>query len=163
MDGTAGLITVNENFALVVVPELSVTVAVKVAVWAMVGVPVMAPEGARVSPAGSDPPVIVQVYPPEPPVAERFWLELAPKSVGGNCNGLRMVSCSVPVMVMVNACGALTRFPLATSAENVEVPAAVGVPVIAPEDAFSIKPAGKEPETMVQLYTDPPVAARVAE
>src|SRR5271165_4788228 len=44
------------------------------------------------------------------------------------------------------------------------VPAAVGVPLIAPVDAFSVNPAGKLPTDIAQLYgVVPPVAANVCE
>jgi hypothetical protein len=40
----------------------------------------------------------------------------------------------------------------------------VGVPVIAPEDAFKLRPAGSEPPVMLQVYVPvPPLAARACE
>ena len=43
------------------------------------------------------------------------------------------------------------------------VPAAVGVPEIAPVDAFRVKPAGRAPVTMLHEYgVLPPFAANVA-
>jgi hypothetical protein len=44
-----------------------------------------------------------------------------------------------------------------------EVPVVVGVPLIAPE-MLSVRPAGKEPELIDQVYGEvPPLAAKVAE
>ena len=54
-----------------VVPELSFTWAVKLAVPAVVGVPVMLPSAASESPAGKAPDVTDQVLPPLPPVDAR--------------------------------------------------------------------------------------------
>ena len=45
---------------------------------------------------------------------------------------------------------------------KLEEPAAVGVPAIAPVDAFRLSPAGSVPDKMFQVYgVLPPVAARV--
>ena len=44
---------------------------------------------------------------------------------------------------------------------KLDVPAAVGVPVIAPVLLLSFKPAGREPAVMVQTMGVWPVAARV--
>jgi hypothetical protein len=45
---------------------------------------------------------------------------------------------------------------------KLKVPAFVGVPVMAPEDVFSDKPVGREPEAIDQVYEGvPPVAVSV--
>jgi len=45
-----------------------------------------------------------------------------------------------------------------------EVPAVVGVPVIAPVDVFNNRPAGKLPTTVAHVYgVVPPAATKVAE
>jgi hypothetical protein len=50
------------------------------------------------------------------------------------------------------------------TAVKVEVPAAVGVPLIAPVCGFRDSPAGRFPEVTDQVYgLTPPVAASVAE
>jgi hypothetical protein len=59
------------NGLVAVVPELSFTCAVNVAVPAMVGVPMILPLVARVSPAGSAPTVTLQLLPPLPPLDAR--------------------------------------------------------------------------------------------
>ena len=73
--------TVNGGGAIVMlsVPvavafELSFTWTVKFAAPAVVGVPLMLPLAASVSPAGSEPPVVNQLLPPVPPLAARVWL-----------------------------------------------------------------------------------------
>jgi hypothetical protein len=51
-----------------------------------------------------------------------------------------------------------------TCAVKLNVPPDVGVPVIAPVDAFKFKPPGSAPLVIDQLYgVVPPVALRVAE
>lgn len=73
---------------------------------------------------------------------------------------------SAPVTVIDNArCDDRCGDPLsATRAVNANVPALVGVPAMTPVDAFSVKPPGKLPDTMLQPYgVVPPVAARDCE
>ena len=49
-----------------------------------------------------------------------------------------------------------------TLAVKLKVPAVVGVPVMAPEEAFRLNPAGRLPLDTVHVYcVKPPVAARV--
>jgi len=57
------------------------------------------------------------------------------------------------------------RDPLSvTRTVKFEVPAVVGVPVIAPVDPFNVKPAGKLPTTVAHVYgVVPPAATKVAE
>ncbi len=67
-------------------------------------------------------------------------------------------------MVMVQPLGdvvAELAIESTTLAVKVKVPAIVGVPVIAPVDAFSVRPGGKEPELIENVYGGtPPVAFR---
>jgi hypothetical protein len=60
--------------AVAVVFELSFTCTVKVEVTAAVGVPLIAPLAASDNPAGSEPVVMDQLLPPDPPLAESVWL-----------------------------------------------------------------------------------------
>jgi hypothetical protein len=76
--GSDAVVTVSDagaiamlNGLVAVVPELSFTCAVNVAVPAVVGVPVILPLAAKVSPAGSAPNVNDHVFPPLPPLAAR--------------------------------------------------------------------------------------------
>ena len=68
-----GGLTVIDNEAVVEAEALSVTFTVKLLVPAVPGVPDMAPEAARVNPAGSAPLATDQVYGPSPPVAVSIW------------------------------------------------------------------------------------------
>ncbi len=117
------------NPAVAEFPRVSRTVALKVAVPAVVGVPAIAPFDARVRPAGSDPPTSVQVYCPLPPVADRVCEYAVPAVPGDSCEGVATVSgLSAATMVMENCCGALVCRESLAWRENAYVPAAVGVP-----------------------------------
>ena len=75
-----------------------------------------------------------------------------------------MVSGSKLLIVMVKVDGRLLSVPLPTSTVKVELPAEVGVPVMAPDAALRLKPGGSEPEDNVQAYVGPPPATcKVAE
>jgi len=52
---------------------------------------------------------------------------------------------AVELMVSVNAFDALPELLSITWTVKLDVPAVVGVPLIAPEVAFSVRPAGKLP------------------
>ena len=56
-----------------VAPELSRTCTVKLEVPGAVGVPLIAPLADSDTPAGSEPPLTENVYPPVPPVAVSCW------------------------------------------------------------------------------------------
>ena len=68
--------------------------------------------------------------------------------------------------VMLNVCVAVCAVGVVESvtfAVKPKVPEAVGVPEIAPVDAFKLKPGGREEAVIDQVYgVVPPVAARVA-
>jgi hypothetical protein len=50
----------------------------------------------------------------------------------------------------------------ATCAVKIDVPAAVGVPLMTPVEAFRLRPAGKPPLVIDQVFgAVPPLAARV--
>jgi hypothetical protein len=71
---------------------------------------------------------------------------------------------SVGIIVIESVCCAV-RDPLSvTRTVKFDVPAVVGVPVIAPDDGFKDKPAGNVPTVTAQVYgVVPPVATTVAE
>ncbi len=51
-----------------------------------------------------------------------------------------------------------------TRTAKLALPAVVAMPVIAPVDAFKLRPVGRAPLVMLQLYGSfPPVASRTAE
>jgi hypothetical protein len=134
-------------------------------VTAMVGVPMMAPVAAlKFKPAGKVPLVNVQVYGVLPPVAlsEVLYAALI-------CPlGKEVVVITSPAAEIVSErlticerAGLLESVTLKVS--GVLPTATVGVPVMAPVEAFNDNPVGKVPLVSVQLYgVVPPVAARVA-
>jgi hypothetical protein len=75
-----------------------------------------------------------------------------------------VVTESAGLIVMANACVAV-RDPLSvTRSVMFDVPAVVGVPLIAPDDEFNDNPAGKVPAARSQVYgVVPPVAAKLVE
>jgi uncharacterized membrane protein len=121
---------------------------VKDAVPAAVGVPAITPAPLKFKPAGSAPLVIDQLYGGVPPVADRLC-----KYASFTRPALRTL------VVMLNGAGFTVRLRFAdaiTEAASVTrtvkdaVPAAVGVPVIAPAP-LKFNPAGSEPLVMDQL------------
>jgi hypothetical protein len=153
--GTGGATTIEVAAELVCAGEpLSVTVAVKLYVPLVEGVPEMMPVvAARVSPAGRLPEVIDQVYAGVPPVAVMV-LEYAVFTVPET---------RVALIVRVGGAGAATTSERATDlvcagfpesvtvALKLEVPAAVGVPEIRPVAGARVSPAGRLPTEMDQV------------
>jgi hypothetical protein len=119
----------------------SVTVTATVLVPAVVGLPVMAPlEASMLNPAGS--PVADQVYGVVPPLALTGALYAIPATPPGNelvviVGGAMMVSDRFAVAVK---CDGLVES--VTVIATVLTPAVVGVPLMAPVDAFKFNPAG---------------------
>ena len=66
---------------------------------------------------------------------------------------------------MIESACVAVRDPLSvTPTVKFDVPAAVGVPVIAPDEAFKDKPAGRVPVAIDHVYgAVPPLATTVAE
>jgi predicted RecA/RadA family phage recombinase len=122
--------------------ELSFTCTVKLEVPAEVGVPLIAPLAASDKPAGSDPTVVDHVFPPDPPLAARVC-EYAAPTVPLGSDEVVTVNCG-GAMVMLRACDAVAFELSFTWTVKLEVPAVVGVPLIAPL-AASDSPAGSEP------------------
>jgi hypothetical protein len=134
------------------------TRAVKSKSPAVVGVPVIDPFAPRLMPGGSAPADTVQLYGGFPPVAATFAVYACPT--------LPEVSVLVEIVggtaaAVIAICKSRVEDWLAASvtrAENVAVPAVVGVPVIEPF-APSVKPAGNVPADTAQLKGGvPPVA-----
>jgi hypothetical protein len=140
---------------------LSVTVAVKFAVPAAVGVPLMFPPAPRLSPAGRAPLLTVHVYPPVPPLAASAC-EYATPTVPPGSEAEVTVS-GGGVTAMLSAFDAAVLLLSATVAVKFAVPAAVGVPVMAPFTA-RFSPAGSEPLLTVHEYPPvPPLAVSACE
>jgi hypothetical protein len=135
---------------------------------AEVGVPVMAPvEELSDKPAGSDPEMTDQVKLDGLPVAAKLCEYAAPIVPPGN-EVVVMVGGVVvmvgEVIVMLRACVASGDTPFEARTVNEATAVDVGVPVIAPVEEFSDKPAGKDPETTDQVKLDGfPVAVKLCE
>ncbi len=130
---------------------LSVAVTVSMAVPATVGVPVITQPAPRVSPAGSVPAVMVQLYgelPPATPIMPVYGTPTVP--LGGEDSdrpeaAAETVMLSGPVM---DSTGLLASVALTITTD---VPAVVGVPLTT-QLADNARPAGNAPPTSRQLY-----------
>ena len=144
-----------------VLPPLSATRTVKLEVPNAVGVPVSAPAALSVRPAGKDPALTLHAFPPLPPLAANVCEYAVPTVASGS-----------EAVVTVRGGGSTTMLrtlvallpPLsATRTVKLEVPTAVGVPVIAPP-ALSVRPAGSTPAIRDQVFPPlPPAAESVCE
>lgn len=138
-------------------PE-SVPFTVKLLVPAVVGIPVIAPVAAfKFNPAGKAPVVIDHVTAPVPPVAPSVVLYAVPTVPFGR---LVVETASAALIVIVSALVTVCAGEPESVAFTVKfaVPAAVGVPVMAPVAAFKFNPAGNAPDGMVQVTAPvPPV------
>lgn len=160
----AGLIAIVKDFAAVAGgAALSLAWTVKLEFPAAAGVPRMTPvDGSRDKPAGNEPALTDQVYGGVPPEPLSVWEYAIPTMPAG-----------IDAVAMLKAGGFTTSvkllFALAeplsfTCAVKVELPAAVGVPLITPEAESRDNPAGSEPALIDQLYGGvPPEAFNVCE
>jgi hypothetical protein len=147
MDGAAFIVI--ESAAVAVLLALSVTFAVKFEAPVAVGVPVIAPvEVTRDSPAGRLPVAIAQVYGLAPPVAASIWLYATLIVSAGR---LDVVIVNGAMTAMDSACVAAAPTLSVTFAVKLDVPVAVGVPVIAPVAAVRLKPPGRLPADIDQV------------
>jgi hypothetical protein len=151
--GATAVAIVMDN-CLVSLPAALVAFTVKVDVPAVVGVPVIAPVAARLRSAGKVPLSMFHVM-GAVPVAVSVWLYSVPTTPFGN----DVVVIATAAIVMENS---LVSFPAALVAfkVKVDVPAAVGVPVIAPS-AARLKPAGNAPPARLHVTGVSPVASSV--
>jgi len=151
----AALIVMDSAF---VAEALNVSAAftVKLEVPDAVGVPVIAPPELKESPVGRLPELSVQVSEPVPPVAARVWLYATLIVSAGR---LDVVILTAALTTIESAFVADAPRVSAAFAVKLEVPLAVGVPVIAPP-ALMESPVGKVPALTVQVRAPvPPVAA----
>ena len=129
-----------------------------------VGVPVMAPvEAFKFKPAGKVPLVMDHVYGVVPPVAVSVALYATPTCPFGRevVATVRVAGVIVSVTLSVFVCCGLPE-SCTWNVNGVLVTAVVGVPVMAPVEAFKDKPAGSVPLVMDHVYgVVPPVAFRV--
>ena len=149
---------VIDSCLVVVCDWLSATCTVNVDVPAAVGVPLMTPPLDNVNPAGSAPVGRDHVYgdiPPEAVNVCEYWTPITPDAsetvVIVNDGAMVIESC------LVSDCEELS----VTRTVKVDVPAAVGSPLIVPPGARD-NPAGREPALIDHVYGGvPPDAARV--
>ena len=140
---TAALITIESAFVPVAL-TVSVALAVKLDVPAVVGVPVIAPvDELSDRPAGRVPDEMDQARAPVPPVAARVWLYAMLIVSAGR---LAVVIVTAAFTTIESACVAVAPTLSVTLAVKLEVPLVVGVPVIAPVEATRESPAGRLPE-----------------
>ena len=124
-----------------VCPLASVTSMVKVNVPASVGVPDSTPVSEpRPIPAGRLPLLTDQVYGPVPPLA----VSVAEYAEFTSPDGGAAKFSAGPAM-MVSVVALVSAWPLASVTLMVKVPAAVGVPEMAPVEGFRVRPAGRVP------------------
>ena len=100
----------------------------------------------RVIPAGS--PVADHVYGSTPPAADNVAEYARPVAPGGN---EEVVIAGSGWIVMLIAAVAASPLVSVTLTVNVEVPATLGLPRIAPVAVFKVSPEGRDPEFSDQV------------
>jgi hypothetical protein len=133
---------VIDNAAVAEPPALSVTLTVKFADPAVLGVPDSAPDAERLSHAGSDPADTDHEYGGDPPDAPSVCEYATPTVPAGN-DEVVMVSAG-GLTVIDNAAVAEPPALSVTLTVKVDDPAALGVPESAPA-AERLTPAGSDP------------------
>jgi len=140
IDGASPIVI--DNALVTEPPTLSVTFSVKLKVPGVVGIPEIRPLLAKLSPPGSGPGDNVQVYGCVPPDAAAFIEYATLTSPFGRAV---VVIDGAEAMVIDNTLVADAPTLSVTFSVKFTIPAAVGVPVIAPVLAFKISPAGNGP------------------
>src|SRR5271165_4368389 len=141
----------------------SATCTVKLAVPVAVGVPEISPEVERVSPTGRLPETTDQVYGGTPPEAasEALYGTLTEPEVNEDVVIDRALLTTMDLLAMSTA--AVGVCESVTWTLKLEVPNAVGVPLITPA-ALMLSPGGSVPDASDQVKgCRPPVAVKVAE
>jgi hypothetical protein len=142
IDRAAGAMVID-NELVAICDALSVTLTVNVEMPAAAGVPVMAPFAANDNPPGKMPDVTLHEYGGAPPFAVRVVQYATPTIPSAKVVvGLDSVAGAT---VIDNNLVAFCDEPSVRRTVNVELPAAAGVPLIAPFVA-SDNPAGKLPD-----------------
>ena len=135
--------TTIESACVAEAPSVSAALTVKLEVPVAVGVPVMAPALPRLNPVGREPEESDQVKPPVPPVAASVWLYAIFTVSAGK---LEVVIATAALTTMESALLAVAEALSVTFAVKLDVPDAVGVPVIAPVDELRPSPVGRLPD-----------------
>jgi hypothetical protein len=136
---------------------------VKLLVPVAVGVPVIAPVvGFNESPLGSVPTVMLHVKGRVPPVACKVALYAVPTTPFGS--DVVVTASGAALIVMLRALDAFCPSASVACTVKFVVPGfPVGVPVIAPVEAFSVSPAGSDPTMTLQVIAPvPPLEAKEA-
>jgi hypothetical protein len=131
------------------VPRESTTCAAKGKDPDAVGVPMMAPvDEFSVRPAGRLPEVIEYVYGATPPVAFRLELYGTPTCPAVAAHASVGVATAIVMPHEFELVPAAVPRESTTCAVKGKAPGAVGVPVMAPVDGFSVRPVGKLPDVI---------------
>jgi hypothetical protein len=139
----------------------SVTVTVNADVPALVGVPLIAPEGFSDRPDGNAPDVTAQLYGGVPAVAASAPEYAMPTVPPGS--GLAVIDGRPAPTVMLSARVAVCPAASLSWTVKLDDPAAAGVPLIVPE-LESVSPAGSDPALTVHVYgCVPPLPNNVSE
>lgn len=149
-----GLFTLSSNGAVTACAgELeSLTWNVRLKTPESAAVPEMTPAADKLSPVGSEPPEIDQLYGVFPPVAPSVALYEVFICAVGSTGVVICSDATERVMVMLRFAVALCAGELESVTFTVDenVPALVGIPPIWPE-LLRLKPVGREPELTDQL------------
>jgi hypothetical protein len=162
----AAIVMLKLAEAVVVGEPESATLIVKLNDPDAVGVPEIVPVAERDRPPGKAPELMLQVYGVVPPVAASVVEYAVPTCPAGTkvvviCTGVTAAA-TVSVNDFVEVC-AVGVVESVTFAVKLNDPEAVGVPEIVPV-AERVRPPGKAPELMLQVYgVVPPLAASVVE
>ena len=108
----------------------------------------MIPEGLSVNPAGSAP-LLVQVLPPDPPIAESDC-EYGTETMPLGRTDVATVSGRGSTVIW-SGCVSLSFSLSTTRTLKLKLPAALGVPAIVPELLSSARPPGKPPDAIDQV------------
>ena len=130
----------------------SSTLAVKVNLPALVGCPVSSPVGRRSRPGGGVPAETDHVYGGVPSTAASVCPYVVPTVPSGRLVVVIVGGGTGAVATEIeSACVSLCVAASVTLAVKGDTPVVVGVPVIAPVEAFKVSPAGSDPESSDQV------------
>ena len=142
--------TTTEYACAAVAPTVSIALIVKLNVPAADVVPVIAPVDVFSDrPVGSEPAETLYVGVPVPPDAVTLWLYATPCVVAGSEPG--EIDITTLIVTLYAREPVEPRLSVAVIVK-LNVPAADGVPVIAPLDAFSDSPVGNAPAVTANVY-----------
>jgi hypothetical protein len=121
-------------------------------------------DALRVKPVGRLPDDTVHAYGVVPPVASKLAEYDAPTVPPDKLDVEIERACVAAAIAILSDAVAVLPAASATFTVKVEVPDVVGVPEIAPDEAFKLSPAGSDPLLKLQEYgVVPPLACNIAE